>query len=178
MKLAPYNHYQSKPTAESRQAIARQIINPTAESDELIGKGLVEVISVEGPILSTRAFTLYARKGGLTKLTPPAIRRFSIALKKMIDGKQIMFEPDTKDKKSQALLWLPTMDRVKIRAYGNRGFDDIPTSELGEVMLELFMEEDANKEELFQKLISLYELKQFPKNATTRLDYVYDEYID
>lgn len=177
MKLAPYNHYHSKPTPVSRQAIARQIINPSAEMDELIGEGLVEVIAAEGPMLSTRAFTLYARKGGLTKLTPPAIRRFSVALKKMIDAKKILFESDTTDKKSQALLWLPDMKSVSLREYGSRGFDDIPTSELGEVMLELYMEEEVDKEALYQKLAALYDLKLLPKNATPRLDYVYNEYI-
>lgn len=178
MKLAPYTHYMSKPTSDSRQAITRQIVNhPSAEIDDAIGIGLIDVIAAEGPMLSTRAFTLYARKGGFAKLTPPAIRRFSVALKKLIDAKKILFAPDTSEKKSQALLWLPSMPQVNLREYGDRGFEDIPTTELGELMLEVFMEEEVEKAELFQRLVELYGLKQLPKNSATRLEYVYAEYI-
>lgn len=59
-------------------------------------------------------------------------------------------ELDTDAKDTQALLWLPTMERVNVREYGNRGFDDIPASELGELMFELAAEDDCDKAAVFE----------------------------
>lgn len=177
MDLMPFTPYMSKPTPESRQALTRQIMNPADDLTDQIIQGLVEIIATEGPSLSTRVFTLYAKKGGLAKLSTPAVRRFTIALKKAIKSGTISMELDTNIEKPQALLWLPTMARVIPREYGNRGFEDIPASELGEVMFELAAEVGEDKSDLYQKMVELYGLKQLPKNATPRLDLVFKEYL-
>ena len=177
MELAPFTPYMSKPTPESRQALARQIMNPADDLTDQIIQGLVQIIAMEGPTLSTRAFTLYARKGGLAKLSAAAIRRFTIALKKGIKSGMILMELDTNVEKPQALLWLPSMNRVIPREYGNRGFDDIPASELGEVMFELASDAGEEKGKLYDEMAKLYGLKQLPKNASARLDIVYKEYL-
>lgn len=177
MKLVPFTPYMSKPTPESRQALSRQLMNPADDLTDQIIQGLVEIIAMEGPTLSTRAFTLYARKGGLAKLSTVAIRRFRIALKKAIKSGMILMDLDTNVEKSQVLLWLPSMSRVILREYGNRGFDDIPASELGEVMFELASDVGEERVNLYEKMAELYGLKQLPKNATARLDIVYKEYL-
>jgi hypothetical protein len=177
MKLAPFTPYMSKPTEESRLAIAKQIMKATDETTDQIIQGLIQIIAKEGPTLSTRAFTHYARKGGMGKLTPVAIRRFTAALKKAIVSGQILMEIDTSAEKTQALLWLPSMERVVLREHGNRGFDDIPASELGEVMFTLVGENSEDKSIVFEKLAELYGLNKLPKGAMARLDLVYEEYV-
>lgn len=177
MKLVPFTPYMSKPTPESRQALSRQLMNPADDLTDQIIQGLVEIIAMEGPTLSTRAFTLYARKGGLAKLGTVAIRRFTIALKKAIKSGMILMDIDTNVEKPQALLWLPSMSRVILRESGNRGFDDIPASELGEVMFELASDVGEERVNLYEKMTELYGLKKLPKNATARLDIVYKEYL-
>ncbi|MCW8914799.1 MAG: hypothetical protein OQK24_02980 [Magnetovibrio sp.] len=177
MKLAPFTPYMSKPTNESRLAITHQIMTVSDETTDQIVQGLIQVIAMEGPVLSTRAFTLYAKKGGLAKLSGKAAKRFSAALKKGIVEGKISMELDTDAVDTQALLWLPTMERVNPRESGNRGFDDIPASELGEVMFELAAEVGDDKDTVFQAIADLYGLKQLPKNATTRLDYVFRDYL-
>ncbi len=177
MKLAPYKPYMSKPTAESRQALARQMMNGSDEMNDMIVDGLVEIIGVEGPILSSRAFTLYARKGGLTKVTPMATRRFTTALQKAITARKILFEGDSDVKGAQALLWLPKTERVVVREYGDRGFEDIPASELGEVMFEIATEVEGDEVTIFQEMAQVYGLKQVPKSAVARLEYVYKKYV-
>lgn len=177
MELAPFTPYMSKPTPESRQALTRQIMNPADDLTDQIIQGLVQIIAMEGPTLSTRAFTLYAKKGGLAKLSTAAVRRFTIALKKAIKSGTILMELDTNIVKPQALLWLPSMNRVILREYGNRGFDEIPASELGEVMFDLASEVGEEKGKLYDEMANLYGLKQLPKNASARLDIVYKEYL-
>jgi len=178
MDLAPYTPWMSKPTDESRRAITRQIMDGAPEMTEGIVNGLLQIVAMEGPILSNRAFNLYAKKGGMTKLSGIAKKRFSNALKKAkMDGKLCM-ERDPSDEGVVALLWLPSMKRVNPRELGNRGFDDIPASELGEVMFELAAEVgDEDKPKLYQAMAELYGLAQLPKKATARLDLVFKEYL-
>ena len=178
MELAPFTPYMSKPTPETRQALSRQLMNPADELTDQIIQGLVEIIAMEGPTLSLRAFTLYAKKGGLSKLSGEAVRRFMIALKKAVKDKKILMELDTNTEANpQALLWLPTMERVVLREYANRGFDDIPASELAEVMVEVAAEVGEDKDKLYDAIAKFYGLNQLPKSAPARLDIVYKEYL-
>lgn len=173
MELAPFTPYMSKPTDGSRQEITRQIMIESGESNQKIIRGFVQIIAMEGPILSNRLFTLYSKKGGFGKLSGKTTRRFYSALKSSIQDGTIKMEWDTEDANTQALLWLPSMGRVVTREYGNRGFDDIPASELGEVIFELATEVGEDKHSIYEALTKLYGLKQLPKNAERRLDPIY-----
>lgn len=177
LELAPFTPYMSKPTPETRQAIARQVVNPSPALTEQIIQGLVQIIAMEGPVLSSRVFGLYAKKGGMAKLSNIAKRRFVMALNTAIQSQQISMEFDTTPDNRVALLWLPSMQRVVVREYGNRGFDEIPASELGEVMFELAAATTDEKAQLYQNIAELYGLSHLPKNATDRLDYVYEQCI-
>ena len=177
MKLLPFTPFKSTPTAESRRAMALQMMNASDEFDVQIIKGLIEIIAMEGPILTSRAFNLYAKKGGIAKLTPTVSKRIMAALKKALRTKDILIELDISSDKSIGLLWLSSMQRVIPREYGARGFSDIPASELGEVMFELADEVGQEKDKLYQKMVEVYGLGQLPKNASSRLDLVYKEYI-
>lgn len=177
MELAPFTPYMSKPTPESRREIARQLMDPSDALTDQIIAGLVHIVAVEGPTLSTRAFNLYSKKGGMAKLSNRAKIRFTAALRKASSDGKIVMERDPSAEGIVALIWLPTMQRVILREMGNRGFDDIPVSELGEVMFELFAETEADKPALYQQLAEIYGLKQLPKKAAVRLDLVYEEYL-
>ena len=177
MQLSPFTPYMSQPTPESRRKITRQIMETSEKTTEQIIDGLIQIIAMEGPLLSTRAFNLYSKKGGMAKLTNLAKLRFTKALMQARSDGKLLMEQDPSHKGQVALLWLPSMERVITRELGNRGFDDIPASELGEVMFELFAETEADKPELYQKMTELYGLKQLPKKAMARLDMVFDEYI-
>ncbi|MBL4748876.1 MAG: hypothetical protein JKY17_09095 [Magnetovibrio sp.] len=139
--------------------------------------GLIQIIAMEGPVLSTRLFHLYAQKGGMAKLTKISVKRFVTALNKVIVERKVSMEFDTTPENGVALLWLPSMKRVVVREYGNRGFDEIPASELGEVMFELAAETTDEKTELYQHIAEIYGLTHLPKTAATRLDYVYKAYL-
>jgi len=177
MELAPFTPYLSNPTADSRREIARQLMDDGDASTDRLVDGLLQIIAMEGPVLSSRVFGLYAKKGGLEKLTPVAKRRFSVALKKARADDRVNMEQDPHPDEVVALCWLPSMPRVVVREYGNRGFDQIPASELGEVLFELASEQDGDAAGLFQRLAVFYGLKQVPKKAEARLQMVYSEYL-
>ena len=87
MKLLPFTPFKSTPTAESRRAMALQMMNASDEFDVQIIKGLIEIIAMEGPILTSRAFNLYAKKGGIAKLTPTVSKRIMAAPRKALEPK-------------------------------------------------------------------------------------------
>lgn len=177
VKLSPFTPFKITPTAESRRAMTLQMMNTSDAFDDQIIKGLIEIIAIEGPILTSRAFNLYAKKGGVVKLTSTVSKRIMAALKKALRTKDILLELDISSDKSNGLLWLPSMQKVIPREYGARGFSDIPASELGEVMFELADEVGQQKDQLYQKMVEVYGLGQLPKNASPRLDLIYKEYI-
>lgn len=177
MELAPFTPYLSNPTPDSRRAIALQLMDDGDQATNLLIDGLLQIVAMEGPSLSSRVFALYAKKGGLEKLTPLAKRRFSAALKKARADGLVQMDQDPHSEDIVALCWLPSMQRVVIREYGNRGFDHIPASELGEVMFELASEREGDATALFQRLAEFYGLKQVPKKAEARLQKVYAEYL-
>jgi hypothetical protein len=177
VKLAPFTPFKSKPTAENKRALVLQMMNFTDEANDQIIKVLIEIIAIEGPTLTTRAFNLYAKNSGIPKLTPTVSKRIMTALKKAIQEKQIFLELDMGSDKSVGLLWLPSMQKVIPREYGARGLGDIPASELGEVMFELMGETRHLKPKLFQRIAEVYGLSQLSKSATSRLNLIYKEYI-
>ncbi len=177
MELAPFTPYLSNPTADSRRDIARQLIDESDASTNALRDGLLQILAMEGPTLSTRLFSLYGKKGGLERLTPRAKKRFSVALKKARGEGLVAMEQDPSVADVIALCWLPSMQRVAAREYGNRGFDHIPASELAEVMFELAAQSNASGAQLFQSMALLYGLKQLPKKAQPRLELVYREYL-
>lgn len=177
MELAPFSPYICKPTNETRQAIARQVMDPSDAMTDQIIEGFVQIIAMEGPILSSRLFTLYAKKGGIIKLTSHAGKRFFAALRKATLAHQISMELDIDVKGAAALLWLPSMKRVQVREYGNRGFGDIPASELGEIMFEIAAETTDEKHQLYLNIADFYGLSHLPKTAEARLDDVYKAYL-
>jgi hypothetical protein len=177
LELAPFTPFKGKPTIKNKRLMALQMINFSDEVDDQIIEGLVEIIAIEGPTLTTRAFNLYAKNGGIAKLTPTVTKRIMVSLKKAVREKKILLELDIDSDKSIGLLWLPTMQKIIPREYGARGFIDIPTSELGEVMFELAGEVGQKKVPLYRKIVEIYGLNQLPKNASTRLNLVYKDYI-
>lgn len=179
MDLAPFTPYMGKPTPESRQALSHQIMNPSDEMTDQIVQGLVQIAAMEGPVLSTRAFNIYSKKGGMAKVTPVAKKRFLQAVKKANDDGKLSAERDPSAEGIVYLLWLPTMARVNVRELGGRSFDDIPASELGDLMFEVAAEIDSGTDtaKIYQKITELYGLKQLPKNATARLDFIYQEFM-
>ena len=108
-----------------------------------------------------------------TSLTSVAKRRYSGALKKARAEGGVMVERDPSAERIIALLWLSSIQRVNVWEYGNRGFDDIPASELGEIMFEVAAEFSDDKPLLCKKVANLYGLKYLPKTATSRVVWFY-----
>ena len=178
MKLAEFTPYTGAPTTETRRALARNLMDTGEAATEEILKGFEEVIAAEGPMLSNRMFNLYAKSGGLSKLTSQAKKRFSQALKAGGLNGRFGFEQDPGHEGVVILLWKPGTEKVVARELGNRSVMDVPMSELEQVLFDLAAETGAEKEEpLFKEAAKLYQINRLSDAAGKRVRMAYDRSV-
>ena len=120
--LAPYGGWEPRPTPDARDA-GRHKVDPV----------LLEIIAAEGPVLADRAYGLYNRASGGHKLTSVVRAPLSGSAYRLKGDGRIVFDEDEGD----ALLRAVGTPRVKVRELGGRTLDDVPLSEIAELMRRL-----------------------------------------
>lgn len=120
--LAPYGGWEPRPTPDARDA-GRHKVDPV----------LLEIIAAEGPVLADRAYGLYNRASGGHKLTSVVRAPLSGSAYRLKGDGRIVFDEDEGD----ALLRTAGTPRVKVRELGGRTLDEVPLSEIAELMRRL-----------------------------------------
>ena len=120
--LAPYGGWEPHHTPDARDA-GRHKVDPV----------LLEIIAAEGPVLADRAYGLYNRASGGHKLTSVVRAPLSGSAYRLKGDGRIMFDEDEGD----ALLRAAGTPRVKVRELGSRTLDEVPLSEIAELMRRL-----------------------------------------
>ena len=120
--LAPYGGWEPRPTPDARDA-GRHKVDPV----------LLEIIAAEGPVLADRAYGLYNRASGGHKLTSVVRAPLSGSAYRLKGDGKIAFDEDEGD----ALLRAAGSPRVKVRELGGRTLDEVPLSEIAELMRRL-----------------------------------------
>ncbi len=138
------------------------------ESDRVrVAEGLFDIISVEGPVLVSRAFRIYARACGYQRTghqIQAALRRALAALRQK---GRVTVEEELDEEVARAA----GTGRVRERQRGSRTFEDIPPFEVGEQLKRLKQEWPAlDTEELYRKLLERYELRRMTRPVKARLD--------
>ncbi|MGZ4277463.1 MAG: AAA family ATPase [Solirubrobacteraceae bacterium] len=120
--LAPYGGWEPRQAPDPRDA-GRHKVDPM----------LLEIITAEGPVLADRAYGLFNRAAGGHKLTAVARAPLSgSAYRLKGDGKIVFDEVD-----GDAVLRAAGTPRVRVRELGGRGLDEVPLSEIAELMRRL-----------------------------------------
>jgi hypothetical protein len=120
--LAPYGGWEPRHAPDPRDA-GRHKVDPL----------LLEIITAEGPVLADRAYGLFNKAAGGHKLTSVARAPLSgSAYRLKGDGKIVFDELD-----GDALLRPAGAPRVKVRELGGRTLDEVPLSEIAELMRRL-----------------------------------------
>lgn len=120
--LAPYGGWEPHHTPDARDA-GRHKVDPV----------LLEIIAAEGPVLADRAYGLYNRASGGHKLTSVVRAPLSGSAYRLKGDGRILFDEDDGD----ALLRAAGTPRVKVRELGGRTLDEVPPSEIAELMRRL-----------------------------------------
>ncbi|MDA2931365.1 hypothetical protein MYX84_15710 [Acidobacteria bacterium AH-259-O06] len=120
--LQPYRSWEAQTLTDPR----------TAATDEVI-RGLVEIISVEGPMLPYRAYQILARSAGIARVRQTLRERFdecldrAVAIGKIVDEWQM----------TERVVRLPEVPSVILRERGPRTFHEIPPCEVAELVTQI-----------------------------------------
>lgn len=153
--LAPYAPWEPRVVPDSRSA-GRGVIDPV----------LLEIVAAEGPILATRAYSLYNKAAGGKKLTSIARAPLSAAAYRLrMQGRiEIVSATDAHD--DDDVLHLAGSPPMRVRELGTRPLDDVPLLEVAELMKRL---RAAGAQELRRAVLDRYGLVRMTAKADEQL---------
>jgi len=156
--LAPFKAWQITPLPD-----------PNECSLEVVLQGLSEIISTEGPMTCRRAYQLYLAACGIDRMTPQ-VR--SVLNRALYRGVQLRILADRDEIGSEGqidrIVRVAQGPNVIVRERGPRALNEIPPSEIAEAMnkvaLAIGKSDDKQIEQLFAKVLDLYDLERSPES--------------
>jgi hypothetical protein len=140
---------------------------------------LIDIVSVEGPVLSRRVFRLYAQAAG-TQLRQNVASILSTALRQAIHEGHLVAE-DTwgVDGELQQVLRTPAQLPVVLRNGGDRSINEIPLTEI--VAAITFVKHQRGltlKDEILRACLSLFGLERRTANARQVFEAAWQRLLD
>lgn len=162
----------------------RATADPRRANQAQFEHGLLEILSFEAPIQALSLFQTYAKASGLMKIAAPVRSQFERALLAAEKSGAVIIERETDPETTgvdDSVCWitrLPDQPRVILRDLGNRGFADIPMSELAAAVLEIrTADELLGREEIYRAVLAHYGLQKVTALVKRRLDAVLANYF-
>jgi len=146
--------------------------DPRGEPLHIIADHLIEIIEAEGPVLLHRAFHLYTGAAGIKRIgnqlrsqllgaTDIAIESGRVEAEERGDGRKFGLESVVRPAGCPPVL---------LRTRGPRTFEEIPFSEIKEVMRSLFRSHPSIDEEtLSRRVLEFFDLKRLTSNVKNSL---------
>jgi len=108
--------------------------------------GLLEIVKVEGPIICSRLYSLYANAAGINKVGHNLRTKFNKAVYSAITSKKLLSDNEL-DEPGQlhVVVRMPETPKVMLRTRGNRDINDIPLREIALAMRQLAVEKKMFK---------------------------------
>ena len=119
----PYTAWQGSGLPDPRTAPVSQVVTP-----------LLEIIAVEGPVTAERAYRLYIRGAGSSKVTQRARAPMEQALGRLRLRGQVEVDELDNAGEVQPVLRLSGTPTVVVRELGERSLYEVPLNEIAELM--------------------------------------------
>ncbi len=140
------------------------------------------IIETEGPITVDRAFRLYVRGSGSTRVTKLARNKLAITLNRLLDQKQVEIDQlmATPDDQAQRVLRQPGSSPVSVREIGNRDLYEVPLNEVGALMKQRLKKyPGASHDQLMRFVLNTYGWRRLTDKArlylTAAIQLMYQE---
>jgi very-short-patch-repair endonuclease len=167
--LLPYLRWTPRPLSDPR----------TVPMDQII-PGLVDIITVEGPMPCHRVYRLYALAAGIQRVGRSLRSSFNRAVRRAIHLGLIeeRNEYANRDQMNQIVRKAGT-PAVLLRARGDRALEEIPPAEIGALMNYLLRQEAGLTEaELLRSIMHQYGIGRLTSNIRTILLEIKERYVE
>ena len=134
--------------------------------------GLRTIIDREGPVTTGRAYKVYVRGSGSTRVTKLARSKLDQAVARLLDQNQVQIDElgSPGDSEYQRVLRVPGSAPVVVREIGSRDFYEVPLNEVVALLKRrLEMHPGASHEELMRYVLDTYGWKRLTDKARTYL---------
>ncbi len=171
---------QDRDKLEYKNWSRRPLPDPLTASRASVLEGLVDIIKAEGPMLALHAYQIYARAAGIQRVGTNVRSNLNKALFAGIMRGAILTE-DEHRKRGQifSIVRLPQTPKVIVRSLGNRTFEEIPPSEIAEIMRRGKKKSPGKtREDLYRGVLNYYGLVRVTIQVRKGLDRVYDRFLD
>ena len=134
--------------------------------------GLRQIIETEGPVTTERAYKVYIRGAGSTRVTKAARSKLDHAVNRLLDQKQAQIDelPSPEEGEIQRVLRVPGSPEVVLRKIGGRDLYEVPLNEVVALMESRLQRiPRASHEELMRYILDTYGWKRLTDKARTYL---------
>ena len=134
--------------------------------------GLRRIIETEGPVTTDRAYKVYIRGSGSTRVTKLARSRLDQAVARLLHQKQVQIDElgNPEDSEYQRVLRVPGSASVMVREIGSRDLYEVPLNEVVALMeRRLEAHPRATHEALMRFVLDTYGWKRLTDKARTYL---------
>lgn len=153
---------------------ARRLPDPRSAGTHHLIDALLEVVEVEGPILAERAYRIIVRAAGFRRVTRGVRSALNRAAAEAMRMGKLAEDPQTASAgQADCVLRLPNTPSVVPRERGARLFEEIPDSEVVEVMKTLVARRPrATSDQLKRDVLNVYGLVRLTAGVSSRLDLI------
>jgi D-3-phosphoglycerate dehydrogenase len=134
--------------------------------------GLRQIIETEGPVTTDRAYKVYVRGAGSTRVTKLVRAKLDHAVARLLDQKQVQVDElgIAGDGETQRVLRVPGGTRVVVREIGARDLYEVPLNEIVALMVHrLERVPGASHEQLMRHVLDSYGWRRLTDKARTYL---------
>jgi very-short-patch-repair endonuclease len=140
--------------------------DPRTAPSSAIDNALFDIVSVEGPVSTARAFRAYARACGIQRMSKLSRQELNRALSRLARAKRIVVErPTGQSGFAGAVLRQPDAPPVLVRERGPRDFEEIPLNELSVHLARARADGDVDQEGAMRTVLARFGLSRM----TTRV---------
>ena len=149
-----------------------QAADPRTASLDEAADTLWAIIDTEGPVLESRAYQTYVRASGMQRVGPQIRRVLNRALARLERGNRVVVERATGERGYRnAVLRTVETEPVRVREIGPRSFDEIPHSELAELVRAVRSSKpEAKSEEVRREVLGIYGLVRMTAQVRKRFE--------
>jgi hypothetical protein len=134
-------------------------------------KGIVDIVTGEGPVITVRAYELYLRASGGHRVTKPVRDALDQATATAVTSGLLQQIRDNMTNRSVTTLYLPGTPSVVLRRRGERELEHIPPTEVAAVACHILNQDPGiNDSELMRLLLIAFERVRMTNIASAFLD--------